>query len=484
VLAKTSPARVLYREPAYVYALLLVSFATTGALFYLLYRLLYPYLAITPVPSGVPQAGPGGPGQSQTPIDIMISVLSVALTSRPAVFLFYTILLVSTFLNELSYVPLAAYHRRLARMRARVDSARLPYVSVILPAHNEERVIETAIETLTDLDYPNREVVVVNDGSTDLTEKRIWRYVQSGQIRLISRPCGGKAVAVNTGIAVARGEIIVVVDADSAPQRDTIRQLVVHFEDPGVVATSGNVKVGNRVNLLTKLQCLEYIRSINLRRRAFDVLDSELVVPGAIGAFRKSAYREVGTMDRDTVVEDMDLTVRLGKSGGDVRYEPHAVAFTEAPEDLRSLVKQRMRWYGGTFQTWLKHRHRWWSFGPLSSVGFPYLTLTMFFIPVVELVTLAFLFVYLVQGLFLGVLLAATSILVIEFALSSAAVLLDDEDPRLILQTPIYAFVYRYLLDLIRVKAYWDVYRKRIGWTRPSRHGKLTDRVRESALLR
>ena len=84
----------------------------------------------------------------------------------------------------------------------------------------------------------------------------------------------------------------------------------------------------------------------------------------------------------------------------------------------------------------------------------------------------------------MGVLLAATSILVIEFALSSAAVLLDDEDPRLILQTPIYAFVYRYLLDLIRVKAYWDVYRKRIGWTRPSRHGKLTDRVRESALLR
>jgi cellulose synthase/poly-beta-1,6-N-acetylglucosamine synthase-like glycosyltransferase len=484
VSLKVSPARRLYRERWYVHALLLLSFLITGALFYALYLLLYPYLAIIPTSSNVGAPGPDQLLQSTAPLSVMVSALSFALTSRPALFLFYTILAVCTFLNELSYFPLAAYHRLLAGRRRAVNSFRLPYVSVILPAHNEERVIETAVQTLVDVDYPNGEIIVVNDGSTDQTEKRIWRYVQSGAIRLINRPCGGKAAAVNTGIAVAQGDIIVVLDADSAPQRDSIRRLVNHFEDPMVVAVSGNVKVGNRVNLLTRLQSLEYIRGINLRRRAFDVLDSELVVPGAIGAFRKTAYREVGTMDRDTVVEDMDLTVRLGKAGGDVRYEPQAVAFTEAPEDVRSLVRQRTRWYGGTFQTWLKHRHRWWSFGPLSSVGFPYLTLSMFFIPIVELVTLAFLFLYLVQGLFLGVLLAAVSILVIEFALSSAAVLLDGEDPRLILHTPMYAFIYRYLLDAIRVKAYWDVYRKKIGWTRPSRHGELTERVRESALLR
>lgn len=482
MLAKTSPARVLYREPAHVYALLLLSFLATGILFYALYRFLYPYLAI--MPSDAAQAGPSGSGQSYTALGVIVSVLSLALTSRPALFLFYTILVFSTFLNEFSYLPLAVYHRRLARRRECIDLIRLPHVTVILPAHNEERVIETAIQTLIDLDYPSREIVVVNDGSTDKTEERVWRYVQSGQIRLINRPCGGKAVAVNTGIAVAREGIIVIVDADSAPQRDAIRRLVPHFEDPHVLAVSGNVKIGNRVNELTKLQSLEYIRGINLRRRAFDVLDSELVVPGAIGAFRKSAYAEIGTMDRDTVVEDMDLTVRLGKSGGDIHYDPHAVAFTEAPEDIRNLVKQRRRWYGGTLQTWLKHRHRWWAFGPLSSIGFPFLTLTMFFIPLVELVTIAFLFMYLVQGLFLGVLLAATSILVIEFALSSAAVLLDGEDPRLILHTPAYSFFYRYFLDLIRIKAYWDVYRKKIGWTRPSRYGELTERIRESALLR
>jgi len=481
-LSQTSSVRQLYREPRHVYALLLVSYVATGVLFYALYLLLYPYLAIRP--NELSSVAPGLGSQTVAFFDQIVSVLSSALASSQLLFLFYTILLVSTFLNELSYLPLAVYHRRLVAGRESIKPTRLPKVSILLPAHNEERVIETAVQTLMDLDYPDKEIIVVNDGSTDQTVKRIWPCVQSGAIRLINRPAGGKAVAVNTGIAVARGDLVVVIDADSAPQRDAVRRLALHFEDPRVVATSGNVKVGNKVNLLTRLQSLEYIRGINLRRRAFDVLDSELVVPGAIGAFRKMAYRQVGTMDRDTVVEDMDLTVRLGKSGGDVQYDPHAIAFTEAPEDLRSLVRQRTRWYGGTFQTWLKHRHRWWSFGPLSSVGFPYLTLTMFFIPAVELITLAFLFVYLAQRLFLGVALAAASILMIEFALSSAAVMLDGEDTRLILLTPAYAFVYRYVLDLIRVKSYLDVFRKRIGWTRPTRHGELTTRVRESGTLR
>jgi cellulose synthase/poly-beta-1,6-N-acetylglucosamine synthase-like glycosyltransferase len=482
MLSQTSSVRHLYREPRYVYALLLISFVATGVLFYALYLLLYPYLVITR--SEVSSVAPGAASRSVTLIGQIVLVLSSALGSSQALFLFCMILVVSTFLNELSYLPLAVYHHRLVAGRESIKPTRLPKVSILLPAHNEERVIGTAVKTLMDLDYPDKEIIVVNDGSTDQTVKRIWPFVQSGAIRLINRPGGGKAVALNAGIAVAHGELVIVIDADSAPQRDAVRRLALHFEDARVVATSGNVKVGNKVNMLTRLQSLEYIRGINLRRRAFDVLDSELVVPGAIGAFRKMAYRQVGTMDRDTVVEDMDLTVRLGKSGGDVHYDSHAIAFTEAPEDLRSLVRQRTRWYGGTFQTWLKHRHRWWSFGPLSSVGFPYLTLTMFLTPVVELITLAFLLVYLAQRLFLGVALAATSILIIEFALSSAAVMLDGEDTRLVLLTPAYTFVYRYILDAVRVKAYLDVYRRRIGWTRPTRHGELTTRMRESATLR
>lgn len=471
--------RRLYREPGYVYALLLVSFVTAGILFYTLYLILYPYLAITPVSSVDGQVGSSGPA-----IDRLVSILSLALTSKPALFVFCIILAASTFLSELPYFPLAAYQCLLVRRREQPSLTRLPRVSVILPAHNEEKVVETAVQTMMDLDYPDMEIIVVDDGSTDETRKRVWKYVQSSAVRLISRPCGGKAVAVNTGIAVARGEIVVVIDADSAPQRDCVRRLVRHFQDPNVVATSGNVKVGNRVNLLTKLQSLEYIRSINLRRRAFDVLDSELVVPGAIGAFRKSAYGEVGTLDKDILVEDMDLTLKLDKSSRDIHYDPHAVAYTEAPQDLRSLIKQRRRWYGGMLQTWLKHRNQWRGFGPLSTIGLPYLTLTMFFIPFVELITLTFLLVYLAEGLFLGVLLAAISILMIEFVLSGAAILMDQEERGLILYTPAYALLYRYLLDLIRVKAYWDVCRGKIGWTRSSRYGELTERVRESVSLR
>jgi len=470
------------REPLYVYMMLVLSYVLTGLLFWYLYVSLYPYLAISP-PAGsgvVEGAGePSGPPPSL--LSTAVSALIAFFTSRPALALFYTILLTSTFLNELSYVPLAFYHRWIQKERERIEVARFPSICVVVPAHNEEKTIETTIRTLMDQTYPNKEIVIINDGSTDGTEAVVAPYATSGKVTLINRPKGGKAAAINTGIAATRAEIVVVVDADSALQRDALMRIAAHFQDDQVKATSGNVKVGNRVNLLTHLQSLEYIRGINLRRRAFDILDAELVVPGAVGAFRRTVYDEVGTLDKHTVVEDMDQTVKIGKAAEDIHYDPLVVAFTEAPETLRGIVRQRSRWYGGTLQVLLKHWDRWWKFGPLSAIGFPYLILTMFFIPVVELVTLALLFVYLYQQLFIGVLLAVLSILIIEIALSSAAVYLDREDWRQVLYTPVYAFVYRYILDVIRLKAYLDFYRGKIGWIRVQRHGDLSGKIRKTA---
>ncbi len=468
----------------FVYVMLFGSFVVTGLVFASVYLLLYPYLSIAPPGQGVATgASTGTPSSAMGDLlSTLAYFLAAAFTSRPALVLFYTILLASTFLNEFSYIPLAFYHSWIHKERASVELTRFPSICVVVPAHNEEKTIETTITTLLDQSYPNKQILIVNDGSTDKTEAVVAPYAVSGKVALINRPAsGGKAVALNTGIAATTAEIIVVVDADSALQRDALRRIAAHFEDQQVNAVSGNVKVGNNRNLLTNLQTLEYLRGINLRRRAFDILDTELVVPGAVGAFRRSTYKEVGTLDIETVVEDMDQTVKMGKAAKDIHYDPLVVAYTEVPETVRGLAGQRRRWYGGTLQVWLKHRRGWWKYGALSMIGFPYLILTMFFVPVIELITLGLLFVYAYQQLLIGVALAAVSILVIEFMLSSAAVYLDREDWRLILYTPIYAFIYRYILDVIRLKAYLDVYRGKMGWTRVQRYGDLSGRIRETA---
>jgi cellulose synthase/poly-beta-1,6-N-acetylglucosamine synthase-like glycosyltransferase len=481
--------RETLREPKYVYLMLLCSFIVAGFVFAGLYFMLYPYLAIAPpagpIDSGIP---PGLSGQPRSLSNVVLweidYYLSTAFTSRPALALFYIALVTSVFLSEFSYFPLALYHRRVHEERARSRLMRFPSVCVIVPARNEEKTIETTIMTLLEQSYPNKEIMIVNDGSTDGTAAMVAPYALSGRVTLLNQPASrGKAVAVNTGIAATQAEIIVVVDADSALQRDALMRIVTHFEDERVEAVSGNVKVGNRVNTLAHLQSLEYLRGINLRRRAFDILDTELVVPGAVGAFRRSMYRDVGSLDISTVVEDMDQTVKMVKAAKDIHYDPSVVAFTEVPETLSGLVRQRSRWYGGTLQVLLKHRHEWWKFGMVSVISFPYLVLTMFLVPAIELLTLSLLFVCLYQQLFLGVILAAISILVVELFLSSAAVWFDHESWRLVSYTPIYAFVYRYVLDIIRVKAYLDVYLGKLAWTRVERYGDLSGKIRETASL-
>ena len=233
----------------------------------------------------------------------------------------------------------------------------LPRVSIIVPAYNEERLIVRTIDTLLSSQGVVFEIIVVDDGSTDHTASVVLeKFAANARVRFIRQENAGKAEALNTGIREAREDIIVALDADTLFTANTVAQLVAHFTDPQIGAVAGNAKVGNRINLLTRWQALEYVTSQNLDRRAFEKLNCITVVPGAVGAWRRSAITTAGGFLSDTLAEDADLTMRIVRNGYRVVYEPGAHAYTEAPQTFRAFVNQRFRWMYGTLQACWKHR--------------------------------------------------------------------------------------------------------------------------------
>ncbi|HEY7181229.1 MAG TPA: glycosyltransferase [Blastocatellia bacterium] len=249
-----------------------------------------------------------------------------------------------------------------------------PFVSVIIAAYNEEKVIAQTIGSLLASDYPAFEIIVVDDGSLDRTSAVAReRFGVEPRMRLFMKPNGGKAEALNFGLKSARGEIIVALDADTIFQPETISALARHFDDPRVGAVAGNAKVGNRINVVTCWQALEYITSQNLDRRAFATLDCITVVPGAVGAWRRELLDRVGGFTPDTLAEDQDLTLRVRRLGYRIGYEERAVAWTEAPDTVRGLAKQRFRWSFGTLQCMWKHRDALFPprYGALSLIAMP-----------------------------------------------------------------------------------------------------------------
>ncbi len=235
----------------------------------------------------------------------------------------------------------------------------MPPVSVIVPAFNEEDVIEQAIESLLELDYPQYEVIVIDDGSTDRTEERARRWEgRAGEveIRVLTKRNGGKAAALNAGIAQAQHPIVLCMDADSWMEPQTLRAAIPHFKDPTVGAVAGNVKVENRNGWLTRLQALEYIEGLNMPRRAQGFIGAVNIVPGPVGIFRREALEEVGGYDTDTFAEDADLTVKLVTEGWKVLYEDAAITWTAAPETAMDLIQQRYRWTRGLLQALRKRK--------------------------------------------------------------------------------------------------------------------------------
>lgn len=230
-------------------------------------------------------------------------------------------------------------------------------VSVIIPAYNEERVIEASVRRILESDWPSIEVIVANDGSKDRTSAIVAAaFGDDPRVRLMTLVNGGKASALNRALQHARGTVIVALDADTQFERTCITRLVRWFADPEIGAVAGNAKVGNRVNLVTRWQAVEYVTAQNIERRALTRFDAIMVVPGAVGAWRRAALDMAGGYPEDTLAEDQDLTIAVQRCGWKIGYDEEAVAWTEAPETFAALAKQRFRWSFGTLQCLWKHR--------------------------------------------------------------------------------------------------------------------------------
>jgi peptidoglycan-N-acetylglucosamine deacetylase len=247
-------------------------------------------------------------------------------------------------------------------------------VSVIIPAFNEESVIATTVKQILASTYKRLEVIVVDDGSKDRTSAVMQEnFASDSRVTTIRVANAGKAQALNTGLANAKGEVIVALDADTQFSRDAIARLVRWFADPEIGAVAGNAKVGNRINMITRWQALEYIVAQNLERRALAALGTLTVVPGAVGAWRKTALLELGGFTSDTLAEDQDLTIAIQKAGYVVKFDSSAIAWTEAPLTVRALAKQRFRWAYGTLQCLWKYRDITFNprFGSLGTIALP-----------------------------------------------------------------------------------------------------------------
>ncbi len=232
-----------------------------------------------------------------------------------------------------------------------------PYVTIIVPAYNEEVNAVRTVNNLLLQNYPSLKIIFVDDGSKDSTFKKVTEaFAGTPNVQVLTKPNGGKASALNYGINLADTEFVVCIDADTQLKADAVMQLMYKFTDENVGAVAGNVKVGNEINMITRWQSIEYITSQNFDRRAFDLLNCITVVPGAIGAFRKDAIVQSGGFTTDTLAEDCDLTMRLHRNGYNIKNCNDALSYTEAPETMKQFMKQRFRWSFGVMQCFWKHR--------------------------------------------------------------------------------------------------------------------------------
>ena len=380
-------------------------------------------------------------------------------------------------------VVVLAYLRRQPKW---LDGTSTPPVTVIVPAYNEEPVILRTVESVLASDYTNMQVIVVDDGSSDNTFAVVAEaYGNDPRIRLIRQENRGKAQALNHGYRLSQSEIIVAIDADTIILPDAVSRLVRHFANPKVGAVAGNTKVGNRVNMLTRLQAVEYITSQNLDRRAFEGFNAILVVPGAIGGWRKSVVDAVGGYSSETLAEDADLTVAIIRAGYRVTYEAGAIAMTEAPETLSQLLRQRLRWSLGIMQTGWKHKRALLEGNGIGLVAIPNILLfgviLSLFAPIADIVFVSALFRLgrdfihhptMIPGLSSPAIFIAYAVYFLSDVVSSALALILEpkEDKRLLFWVPFQRFFYRQLLYIAALRSVGRALTGRLtGWQKLTR---------------
>ena len=304
-------------------------------------------------------------------------------------------------------------------------------ISVVIAAYNEEKVIAETLRTLLATDYQGEiEVVVVDDGSRDHTAAEVERVASTeARVRLLQQENHGKARALQRGLAAARNGIVVFIDADTQCQRDTLPRLLEPFADARLGAVSGHAKVGNLRTFIARCQALEYTCGFNLDRRAYNRWNCITVVPGAISAIRKNAIDEAGGLSLQTLAEDTDLTLSLHRHRQRIVYVPDAIAWTEAPESVRTLARQRSRWAYGTLQCLWKHRDMVfnWNYRALGWFSLPSIWFfQMILVAVTPMVDL-FLLASLPFGVWRAVLPFIITFLAMDVILATLACLLERE---------------------------------------------------------
>ena len=367
-----------------------------------------------------------------------------------------------------------------------------PLVSIIVPAFNEEVNSIRTIESLLQQDYPNMQVVFVDDGSKDNTFSIVQQqFAGNEKVKVYTKANGGKASALNTGIEYAEGDYIVCIDADTQLKKDALSLLMRKFfvlnERDGkhqvVGAVAGNVKVGNEINMITKWQSIEYITSQNFDRRAFDYLNCITVIPGALGGFRKDAVLKSGGFTSDTLAEDCDLTMRLHRNGYIIRNCNDAISYTEAPETMRQFMKQRFRWSFGVIQCFWKHRDavfnpRYKNFG---MIALPHILIFQMILPFLAPLADLVLLVSLLSAALNIIPISAGHILLyylifslVDMAGAALAFAYEKEDYKKLLWMIPQRFIYRQLMYYILFKSFNKALKGELqGWGALKRTGNV-----------
>ncbi len=360
------------------------------------------------------------------------------------------------------------------------QSPGLPFVSILVPAYNEGPVIQGSIRSLLRLDYPRFEIIVIDDGSRDDTYSRAALFEGrhgGAQVRVVHQSNAGKAEALNHGIRIAGGSLILCMDGDSALDPGTLRAAVRHFDEPAVGAVAGNVKVVNRTTMLARLQALEYVEGLNMVRQAQAFFRAVNIVPGPIGMFRREALLEAGGYHPDTFAEDCDLTLRLLARGWQIRYEARAIAWTEAPERLLDLLKQRYRWTRGILQATRKHSRA--LVDPRGSATLTFTLWYMLFEGIAWPATNVFahvLFVVLAAqyGASLPLVVWWGQLTVLDLAAALYCVVLEEESMTLVPYAALYRAFFALVIDVAKLFATLEeLFHLRMDWGKLERIGRI-----------
>ena len=421
-------------------------------------------------------------GLGDEPFSIIFENLILATISLYLLFflalliLRYSFVLLYSFLEHIEHLVKSGKNSEANRM----DDEALPMISLVVPAYNEGLVIQQAVRSLLKLDYPNYEIIVVDDGSSDDTYEKARAVAKESikvPVRVITKRNGGKSDALNTGMTHARGEFILNMDGDSKLSSNSLRACIKHFENPKIGAVAGNVKVINRENIWTKIQALEYIEGLAMARKAQSFMRSVSIIPGPLGMFRKTVLQQVGGYDHDTFAEDCDLTLKMLMRGWHIAYEPTAIAWVESPSGLLDLLKQRYRWTRGILQATRKHSAALWR-PRKAGINF-FILWYMLFEGIVwpfstVLGSIFFVYVGLQYGVVIFLFYWWLQLTMLDLISAAYCVIVEEEDPALIFYAILFRLFYITIIDVSKVFASIEEWRgTAMTWGKLQREGKL-----------